>query len=301
MPPLNALRAFESAARHLNFRMAADEMRLTQGAVAQQVRLLESVLDVRLFERLPRGLALTTAGLSYFPAIQRALQLIADATEALERRPATLTISTTPSFASKWLIPRLAHFSELHPDIEVRVIADAKLCTFRGDGVDIAVRLGKPPFGKGLAGDLLFPLDVVAVASPELIGNGPRPLKPAEMAKYPLLHDTHDLWPEFFRALGEKRRIDFRKGPRFSQTSLAIDAAIAGQGVALTSALLVERDLDTGRLRRVFDLSVPLSLGYYVVYPLDHANAETNRAMRDWLFAQHRSDQEGQARRRRRD
>src|ERR1700744_2200105 len=130
LPPLNALRAFEAAARHLNFRVAAEEIGVTQGAVAQQVRPREDGLDLQLFDRLPRGLELTTHGSIYFSSVQRALTIIANATEALAHRASSLTVSTTPSFASKWLIPRLATFTDAYPSIEVRVIADQQLSTF---------------------------------------------------------------------------------------------------------------------------------------------------------------------------
>ncbi|MBR8144788.1 transcriptional regulator GcvA [Burkholderia sp. AU19243] len=287
LPPLNALRAFEAAARHLNFRLAADELGVTQGAVAQQVRHLEDVVDVQLFRRLPRGLALTRGGLEYFSSVQRALQIISDATDALGERPTVLAVSTTPSFASKWLIPRLADFSRLHPDIEVRVIADERLATFRADGVDIAIRLSKPPFPPGLVAQLLFPLDVFAVASPALLDGGAPIRKPADLSKHVLLHDAHDLWPEFIGKLGGKGRADPTKGPRFSQSLLAIDAAVAGQGIALTSEPLVERDIAEGRLRRVFDFSFPMSLGFYVVFPRANAESYALGAMRRWLFAQY--------------
>ncbi|WP_175744936.1 transcriptional regulator GcvA [Burkholderia ambifaria] len=286
-PPLNALRAFEAAARHLNFRLAADELGVTQGAVAQQVRHLEDVVEVQLFRRLPRGLALTREGLEYFSSVQRALQIISDATDALGQRPTVLAVSTTPSFASKWLIPRLADFGRLHPDIEVRVIADERLASFRADGVDIAIRLSKPPFPAGLAAELLAPLDIFAVASPKLLDSGPPIRTPADLSTHALLHDAHDLWPEFIEKLGGKGRADPTKGPRFSQSLLAIDAAVAGQGIALTSEPLVERDIAEGRLRRVFDFSFPMSLGFYVVFPQANAHSEALQAMRRWLFAQY--------------
>ncbi|WP_175732202.1 transcriptional regulator GcvA [Burkholderia ambifaria] len=286
-PPLNALRAFEAAARHLNFRLAADELGVTQGAVAQQVRHLEDVVEVQLFRRLPRGLALTREGLEYFSSVQRALQIISDATDALGQRPTVLAVSTTPSFASKWLIPRLADFGRLHPDIEVRVIADERLASFRADGVDIAIRLSKPPFPGGLAAELLAPLDIFAVASPKLLDGGPPIRTPADLSTHALLHDAHDLWPEFIEKLGGKGRADPTKGPRFSQSLLAIDAAVAGQGIALTSEPLVERDIAEGRLRRVFDFSFPMSLGFYVVFPQANAHSEALQAMRRWLFAQY--------------
>jgi LysR family glycine cleavage system transcriptional activator len=286
LPPLNALRAFEAAARHLNFRVAAEEIGVTQGAVAQQVRNLEDVLGLQLFDRLPRGLALTTHGSIYFSSVQRALTIIANATEALAHRASSLTVSTTPSFASKWLIPRLATFTDAYPSIEVRVIADQQLSTFKGDGVDIAIRHGKPPFGKGLAADPLFPVDIYAVCSPSL-ADSRRPLrKPSDLKRHVLLHDSHDLWPEFLEALNGGEHVDPSKGPRFSQSALAIDAAISGQGIALTSEQLVERDLAAGRLCRLFDFALHLSLGYYVVYPEDRRDSETIRAMRDWLITQ---------------
>lgn len=286
-PPLNALRAFEAAARHLNFRLAADELGVTQGAVAQQVRHLEDVVAVQLFRRLPRGLALTREGLEYFSSVQRALRIIADATDALGQRPTVLAVSTTPSFASKWLIPRLSDFGRLHPDIEVRVIADERLASFRADGVDIAIRLSKPPFPAGLVAALLFPLDIFAVASPKLLDGGSPIRTPADLAKHVLLHDAHDLWPEFIDKLGGNGRADPTKGPRFSQSLLAIDAAVAGQGIALASEPLVERDIAEGRLRRVFDFSFPMSLGFYVVFPQANAHSEALEAMRRWLFAQY--------------
>ncbi len=286
LPPLNALRAFEAAARHLNFRLAAEEIGVTQGAVAQQVRHLEDVLQRPLFDRLPRGLALTADGRAYFPAVQRAFAIVADATDTLSRRPSTLSISTAPSFASKWLIPRLAQLRESQPALEVRVIADEKLASFRGDGVDIAIRLGKPPFGKGLAAELLFPLEVFAVAAPSLLAA--RPVRRVdELAGQVLLHDAHDLWPEFLEALRAGPAVDPAKGPRFNQSSLAIDAAIDGQGIALTSEPLVERDIAAGRLRRVLDFSFPLSLGFYVVHPQGGAaDSGPLRDLRDWLFSQ---------------
>ena len=217
LPPLNALRAFEASARHLNFRLAADELGVTQGAVAQQVRNLEDVVDVQLFRRLPRGVALTGEGLEYFSAVQRALLIIADATEALDQRSTFLTLSSTPSFAAKWLIPRLSDFGRLHPDIEVRVIADEKLCNFKSDGVDIAIRLGKPPFAAGLTGELLFPLDMFAVASPSLLSAGPPIRSPSDLAKHVLLHDAHDLWPEFFSPVTKKSRVEYAAAACFDR------------------------------------------------------------------------------------
>lgn len=146
LPPLNALRAFEVSARHLNFRIAAEELGVTQGAVAQHVRGLEADLGLKLFDRMPRALAITDQGRRYASQLRRAFELMTEATAALRPEPLRLTISVTPTFAAKWLIPRLPAFTSQHPDIELRIVASDSLSTFQGDGVDIAVRYGRPPW-----------------------------------------------------------------------------------------------------------------------------------------------------------
>ncbi len=147
LPSLNALRAFEAASRHLNFRIAAEELGVTQGAVAQQVRGLEAELDMKLFERHPRALTLTENGRRYAGSVRRAFDLLTEATQALRPEPLRLTVSVTPTFASKWLIPRLPAFLEAHPDIDLRILATDRLSHFQADAVDLAVRYGRPPFG----------------------------------------------------------------------------------------------------------------------------------------------------------
>ncbi|WP_018151473.1 transcriptional regulator GcvA [Leeia oryzae] len=286
LPPLNALRAFEASARHLNFRLAAEELFVTQGAVAQQVRHLEKVLEKPLFHRMPRGLALTEAGAVYFADIQRALETIAVATDNLMRQSSGITVSTTPSLASKWLIPHLSSFQEAFPHVDVKVIASEKVSSFQKGEADLAIRLGRPPFDKELEAELLFPLDVYVVCSPHR-KEGAKPLRePADLADQVLLHDAHSLWDEFIHALKLDVKIDTRKGPRFNQSALAIDAAIAGQGVALASDPLVERDILLGRLYKPFDISLRQALGFYIVYPKERKHSETILSMRNWLFAQ---------------
>jgi LysR family transcriptional regulator, glycine cleavage system transcriptional activator len=184
LPALNALRAFEASARHLNFRLAAEELGVTQGAVAQQVRGLEADLSVRLFDRLPRSLGLTDRGRGYASHLRRAFELMREATAALRPETSKVTISVTPSFASKWLISRLPEFTEAHPDIELRILATESLSNFHSDGVDIAVRQARPPFGPGIVADLLFEQEVVAVCSPSLLGR-PRQLAPGDLDHAP--------------------------------------------------------------------------------------------------------------------
>lgn len=293
LPPLNALKAFEAAARHLNFRLAAEELGVTQGAVAQQVRGLERELKARLFERLPRSLALSEEGRAYLPSIRRAFELIADATASLKPQPASLTVSVTPSFAAKWLIPRLGQFTEAYPDLDVRVVATDGLSNFQSDGVDIAVRYGQPPFGPGLTADLLFAPMFEAVCSPALLA-GPHPLRTREdLADHTLLHDTHGLWPDYLEGLmGQGARTPPR-GLKFSLSSLAIDAAVAGQGVALVSDILAAPDLVAGRLVKPFHHAIRGPANFYVVAPRRKRQTEAVACMRSWLLAHSPADCSG--------
>lgn len=238
LPPLNALRAFEVAGRRLSFRAAADELGVTQGAVAQQVRVLEVHLGLALFRRLPRGLALTAPGASYLADVTRALDTLGEATARLLARPDAVTISVTPTFAAKVLIPRLADFNAALPGVELRIVATEALSDFDRDQVDIAVRLSRPPFPATQEARLLFRQDLVAVASPHLVGNMPLPLAPEQLLAMPLLHDAHVHWPAFLRMPGQL------PGLVFNQTTLALDAALAGQGVAIAARAFVQADLD---------------------------------------------------------
>lgn len=246
LPPLNALRAFEAAGRHLTFRAAAEALGVTQGAVAQHVRRLEDHLGIALFDRLPKGLAFTSAGRTYHARVAEAFAIVREASATLHPQAATVLISVTPTFAAKWLIPHLPDFTARHPDIDLRILATEKLSSFHADGIDLAIRLGQPPFGAALEAHLLFRQGIVAVAAPRLLEGQSHPLDGSVLAALPKLHDTHDLWPAFLKQLGVTRSQG--RDIRFSQTALAIDAALAGQGVALASRFLVAADLDAGRL-----------------------------------------------------
>jgi LysR family glycine cleavage system transcriptional activator len=284
LPPLNGLRSFEVAARHLNFRIAGEELGVTQGAVAQQVRGLEAELGMKLFERLPRTLALTDAGRSYVANIQRAFELISEATASLRPEPLHLTISVTPTFASKWLIPRLPDFTSTHPEIDLRILASDRLSNFQTDAVDIAVRYGRPPFGPGLLADILFEQELVAVCSPRLIERRGMPQSADDVLQLPLLHDAHNFWPQFFeQVLGGAPALASRN-IRFNQTSLAIEAAIAGQGLALATRFFIEDDLAAGRLVQVFQESMRVGSGFYVVSPRRPRHAGPVAAVAEWMF-----------------
>ncbi|MDF0732724.1 LysR substrate-binding domain-containing protein [Pseudomonas entomophila] len=286
LPPLNGLRVFEVVARHLNFRLAADELGVTQAAVAQQVRGLEANLGVKLFERLPRGLRLTDAGLGYSRSIREAFALITEATATLRPEQHHLTVSVTPTFASKWLIPRLASFTEAHAEIDLRVLATDRLSRFHGDGVDLAVRYGHPPFGPGLNTELLLEQRVIAVASPTLLAQRAVPENSEQLQAFLLLHDAHNFWPAFIAGLFGQPTQAMPKNVRFNQTSLAIEAALAGQGLALASHFFVQDDLRAGRLVRVFEHELQLDKQFYLVWPRKGEEPAALEVVRRWLVQQ---------------
>ncbi|EEE37285.1 transcriptional regulator, LysR family [Rhodobacteraceae bacterium KLH11] len=278
LPPLNALRAFEASARHLNFRLAAEELGVTQGAVAQQVRGLEARLGIDLFERLPRGLRLTETGRTFHAPLSRAFRLIAEAVDDLSGQR-QIVISVTPSFASKWLVPRLNDFMTRHPDIAVRVDARERLADFQSDGIDIAVRQSRAPIARNLDAVPLFSNEFVVVGSPGLAA---QITGPGDLMQHVLLSDAHGLWPLYLERAGVEAR------PRmisFSQTSLAIDAAISGQGFALAPMPLVSAELASGRLvQPLFEVLID-DLGFFVVTPKKPRQPELVRQMRDWLLS----------------
>jgi len=279
LPPLNALRAFEASARHLNFRLAAEELGVTQGAVAQQVRGLEARLGEQLFDRLPRGLNLTEAGRRFHSPLRRAFRLIEGAVDEFSPY-AQVTISVTPSFASKWLVPRLNDFTARHPDIQVQVDAREKLADFNRDGVDIAVRQSRKPLGKEMQAVPLFSTEFMVVCSPEL---AQRVTNASDLTRQVLLSDSHGLWPLFLERAGLQGK------PRmmnFSQTSLAIDAAVSGQGLALANAALVASEITLGRLVCPLDQVLVDDLCFYVVTPQKPRQPDLVAKMRDWLVSQ---------------
>jgi len=288
LPPLNALRVFETVSRHLNFRLAAEELGVTQGAVAQQVRGLEASLGIKLFERHPRTLALTEAGREYAVSIRQALILINEATRTLRPAPQRVTLSVTPTFAARWILPRLPDFTAAHPDIDLRIMASERLAQFYQDGVDIAVRYGQPPFGAGLNAALLFRYELIAVASPSLLAQHGAPQFASDSLPYTLLHDGHNLWPPFLAQAFPDGMPATPANLRFNQTALAIDAALGGQGIALTSPHFVKSELATGRLTQAFPARLTVDAGWYLVSPRKPRQHAPLDAVRRWL--QHEAD-----------
>lgn len=259
LPPLNALRAFEVSGRHLNFRAASEELGVTQGAVAQQVRLLEDHLGLALFHRLPRGLALTGRGKAYLADVSRAFALLGSATDRLQHRADAVTISVTPTFAARMLIPQLSALQAALPTVELRTVATTAVSDFDRDQVDLAIREGRAPFPTGLEARFLFPQELILVASPHLPGLDPARPSRDRIAALPLLHDGYGYWSRYF---GTRAALP---GAVFNQTSLALDAALAGQGIAITCRAFVQADLDAGRLLNLGDAGFDAETEFYLV------------------------------------
>lgn len=287
MPSLNALRAFEAAARHLSFKEAARELFVTPGAVSQQIKRLEDELGVRLFHRMTRGIVLTEAGQAYFPAVRQAFQKIMEASDSLApgRHAQVLSVSLYPSLAVKWLVPRLGRFSQRHPDIEVRIFTSPHLVDFARENMDMAIRQG---FGHypGLRTDVLVRDDLIPVCSPRLLQLGEPLRRPDDLARFTLLHDDlRSDWPAWLKAVGATA-VDASRGPSFSDDGLVLQAAIEGQGVAISQRLLIADDIAAGRLVRPFATVLRSSETSYVVCPKATADVPKIVAFRSWLLAE---------------
>ena len=292
VPPLNALRAFEAAARHLNFSRAADELSVTPGAVSQQIQNLEDFVGVALFKRTPKGLLLTDPAQIALPALREAFDRLAEAasmlTAAVDGR--RLTVSMAPSFAAKWLVPRLGRFESLHPMVDVWVSAGMELVDFGSGEIDVAIRYGAGRY-PGLEVTRLMQETVIAVASPDLIERQPL-VDLADLANHVLLHDgSPDAdescpdWSMWLTARGV-RGVDGTRGPRFNQSSLVIEAAVGGRGVALAKRALAQADLDAGRLVAPFQIATAVDFAYYVVHPKAKGRLPQVKAFVAWLTAE---------------
>jgi LysR family transcriptional regulator, glycine cleavage system transcriptional activator len=254
LPPLNALKAFEAAARHESFTRAAEELCVTQGAVSHQVKALEATLGLKLFNRERQGLVLTEAGREYLAVLRDALDRIALGTARLVERQSSgaLTVSTSPDFAAKWLVNRLGHFAEAHPEIDLRVSATLHHVDFAREEVDLAVRHGDGAWA-GLDVVRLCSEQLFAVCSPKLLAGRRRIKDPSDVLRFPLL-------------------------------------PVDGQGVALARTTLAAWDLINGRLVRPFAVSLRLAKSYWIVCPKAAASLPKIRTFRDWLLAEAAED-----------
>jgi LysR family glycine cleavage system transcriptional activator len=290
-PPLNALRAFEAAMRLNSFSRAADELCVTPGAVAQQIRNLEEWLGVALFTRHVRRIQPTADGLSYSASVQPALQEIVRASVALrERHSNGVRVTMPPGFAAKWFAPRMAHFMTRFPSIALHISSSTALAAFESEPFDLAIR-----HFDGIAPHLetcLLSHDASHVyVSPEYA----RRLAlahPADLSRATLLHDTFHphwgIWLAMFAGLQPEQTASIA-GIHVDQTLMAIEAAVHGQGALITSALLVEDEVAAGTLVEPFDACLPLEKAFYIVHLSGADLRAPVRSFRDWLLAEARS------------
>ncbi|HEY7763414.1 MAG TPA: transcriptional regulator GcvA [Aestuariivirgaceae bacterium] len=294
IPGLGALRTLEAAGRLMSFTKAAAELGVTPAAVSHQIREFEDHLGCRLFERTSRKMRHTLAGQSLHQAVTDALGTINRTVARLQRSgdKQRLRVTALPSITAKWLVPRLDRFLELAPGADVRIDISLTPADFARDDIDIAIRFGDGAY-PGMKIDRLFDETVFPVCSPALL-SGNHPLKePKDLLRHTLIHvdwEDQGLWPNWrmwMLAAGVRDFNDLR-GLHFSVTSLAIEAAIDGHGVALGDSNLVADDLAAGRLVKPFDVALraPPQFAYYVISPTETAEEPMVRAFRDWVLSE---------------
>jgi DNA-binding transcriptional LysR family regulator len=297
LPPLEFLRGFEAAARHLSFTRAAEELFLTQSAISRQIQALEAFVGLPLFERRHKSLALTPAGESFHRTVAQTLDVLRDATRRLKetRTGHVLTVTTTVSFAALWLVPRLARFRKEHPNVDVRIAATWEVVDLEREGVDLAIRdcaLAKaPPGAQFLVGEQLMP-----VCSPEYVREAKRekrPLaKPADLRHHVLLnlHDAPRRWPwltwaAWFEAMGVQD-LSPASTLTFDQYDQVMNAALHGQGVALGRMSLAGQYIRARRLVPLFGKQQRLARGYHAVFAKNADERPEVREFVDWIRAE---------------
>jgi LysR family glycine cleavage system transcriptional activator len=317
LPPLNALRVFEAAARHLSFKEAASELSITQAAVSHQIKSLEDYLGVQLFRRAGRGVQLTEAARACLPRLREGFDSLAAAVEMIHERAdeTDLEITAPPVFTARWLMPRLADFSRKEPKIDVRVVASSKMVDagaldsaalvgnldLRSDTSGVEIHLGAGDY-PGYRADRLFGVSTVVVANPELVKGSPPIRAPADLAHHTLLHDdamnlvAHGhAWQKWLEVAGVGDKVDGTRGPHFSSNILSLEAASQKLGVALALRPLVDADVASGRLCAPFEIELKPRSAYYLVCPEVIAERPAVVAFRRWLLQKAEEKQERSA------
>jgi DNA-binding transcriptional LysR family regulator len=284
LPPLNALRAFEAAARHLSFTRAAEELHVTQAAISHQIKALEERLGLPLFRRLPRRLLLTEEGQALLPELRDAFDRMALAVDRIgaQSGAGTLTVSSMTTIVMTWVLPRLPRFQAAHPEIEVRLMTSQRLVDFSREDVDVAIRFGGGKW-PGLRAERMFGELLTPLCGRQLID---RIRVPEDLRRVPLIRTTEEIeWPTWFTAAGVDAN-DTLRGPIFDSTKIAVQAAIDGLGVVLAPAALFRDDLVEGRLFQPFELAVSTGKSYFLVTPETWAERPKIKRFRDWVFAE---------------
>lgn len=298
LPPLVALRAFEAAGRHLSFKNAAEELNVTPAAISQQIKLLEDRLDVPLFVRQTRALELTEYGQKLLPKIREGFEAFRVGLGKIKPMvDRTLRITAPPSFTTRWLIPRLSAFWAKHPDVALRIastpdsIDQSNTCappTPSDNGLDVYIRFGSGHY-PGWEVVPIFTPECIPVCAPGILQDGAPIIKPADLLQHVLIQDETTSgaenpmdWSVWLSDHGVHSELAER-GPRFSNSLLAIEAAINGQGVALALKPLIQTDLDSGRLVTPFEGGVPSPYTYCLVYKGGNVREGSVKAFCDWL------------------
>ena len=293
LPPLKSLQAFEAAGRHLSFTLAAQELSVTPGAISQQIRLLEEYLELKLFKRMNRQIVLTDAGQLFLPSISEGFAHIAEAVELVrqQRSDGPLTITSAPSFVSKWLIPRLGDFKAAHPGIDVLVDTSDRLVDFVHEDIDVGIRFGDGEYPE-LETVFLFSFDLIPVCSPDLLQRGGGLDKVSDLANYTLLHSNYDEldpgWPDWamwLKVVGADD-VDPGHGIYIRQSDLLFQAALEGQGVALLANVMAEPEIEAGRLVQPFSTRLPVKLNYHLVTTPQKAQVAKVAAFREWILSE---------------
>lgn len=299
--PFNGLRAFEAAARHLSFKLAAEELFVTPAAISQQIKTLEETLGIELFHRYNQKIELTEAAIRGLPKLSEGFATLSEGVNLI-RQPSestSLTVWSSPSFAAKWLVPRLNTFRDLQPDIDLHISANRDLIdngqakktipaeNFRRNHVDVAIRFGQGDY-PGCRVDKLFQVSAIPLCSPALM-NGEKPLQtPADLQHHTLLHDDtpyegRPAWSDWLQQ-ADVEGVDSTHGISFNSVSLALSAAIDGQGVVLTLQALAADDIAAGRLVTPFQLSLPMDHAYYLISLEEQAELPKIELFREWLL-----------------
>jgi LysR family glycine cleavage system transcriptional activator len=291
LPPLNALRAFEAAARLQSFSLAAAELRVTQGAISRHIKILEETLDTKLFRRSHRQVTLTEDGRALRKTVREAFELIEEQTNLINPHYADqiLRVKSLPTFALRWLIPRLSRFSEKHSEVKVSIHTSHRFADFDSGDVDVSIEWGRGGW-KGSQAELLFPTMLVPVCSPKLANGAGPPRSIADLAKYVLLHSEQrpNLWNQWLSAAGAPSIITHDVA-RFEDSGLVYQAALDGLGVAIAEAAYVRNDFTNGRLVQPFPHVEVCEEGYYFVYPANKLRLRKVSTFRNWITGQAKS------------
>jgi LysR family transcriptional regulator, glycine cleavage system transcriptional activator len=281
LPPMQALRAFEAAARARSLTKAAQALNVTHGAISHQIKALERDLGVRLIERAGRGIRLTDDGERFASRVRIAFGELASAVNEIAARanPRQMRVSAVPSFAARWLLPRIGRFVAKNPDIDLDIRANLAYVDFRRDDDDVAIRWGYGEWPdvnvEHLLDDAYFP-----TCSPRIAGGVPK--RPADLEHYTLLRSSDEFWKPWLEAAG-LHWPEPSRGPIFNDSSHLMQAAAEGQGIALARTTLLANDLRNGVLVRLFDIEVPAPRKFYLVYPARMADSPKLMRFRDWL------------------